>query len=207
MKLFPNPYLHIDHKSRLAGSCPVGEGVRLPSEMPKRESAGAKREVVSYQPAEINSINGQAVGVTPSKTESRFCWSCEPFEVEDNLVSAYWHQRLTSGEVFKVIGDGLVQLLDRGPSPVTASLLDALALARMKAFADYQAAYLKEPDTSTWATQFEIDEQVAKRMGELLEKARAKQAELAQGEANKPAPAAQKRFPLEPENGGEEVGK
>lgn len=191
MKLFPNPYLHIDNKSRLAGSCPVGEPMREGT-MPKREFTSASRE---------SKVVAPPTETTQSKTDTFFVWSCQPIEVSPDMVAPYWHQRLTGNEVFEVVGEGMVRLYNRatGATPVAASLLDALGLARLKAFDDYQAAYMKDPDTSSWSKQFEIDDEVAQRMKDLASARAAK----AKSTTKSAAEAAPKKFPLEPSVKGE----
>lgn len=182
MKLYPNPYCHLDHKSRLAGVCPAAERVRPTDVMPKGELVGAKRTVVSHTPPA--SVTQQ------SRTDSMFRWAGDAFEVGED-VDGFYLRRLQARELFEVVGPGEVRVYDQTTAaPRKMTLLQALAEARAQAFLAYRAAYLKDPDTTTWADQFPADREVASAM-KLPEPAKA-------SEETKAEETEQERFPLVP---------
>jgi hypothetical protein len=199
MQLFPNPYHHIDHKSRLAGRCYLGEAVRKPTEEPRRELAGAVSKVVSFSPP--------ASETQMSKTDVMPLWTGEPITVLEDVDGFYW-ERLRCRELFEVVGEGEVLVHAQVGEPQKMSLLDALVGARAEAFARYRAERMKDPDTSLWAKQFPHEEDVAKVHGEQLASAEKKAKEAAEkaeqeaksAPADAPAeqPEAPKKYSLTP---------
>ncbi len=135
--VFANPYLHLDHEGRLAGRCQAE-----PSPTP-----GDLRFVgASFHPATDASVvkfpQGDPRGSHAQDTV--FDFAVEAASVE---VSAYYHQKLRSGELLAADPDGMPPWHD-------------LARARNAAIQNFKAHYGDGPDTAGWADQFQIDPQV-----------------------------------------------
>ena len=127
--LFPNPYLAIDHKCRLAGITPELEPLRKGPVPPLNRKIGATIQMVdgSYRPDSKD-------GFFPGKGDVFYVYTSDPVEVhcEDGHVDEY-RKMVERGEVL----DASKELP-----------LEALAMARLKAVADYVAHYGKQPDNS-----------------------------------------------------------
>ena len=140
--LFPNPYLAIDHKCRLAGITPELEPLRKGPVPPLNRKIGATIQMVdgSYRPDSKD-------GFFPGKGDVFYVYTSDPVEVhcEDGHVDEY-RKMVERGEVL----DASKELP-----------LEALAMARLKAVADYVAHYGKQPDTTSWSVQFPLDADVA----------------------------------------------
>lgn len=146
IKLFPNPYHHIDHKGRLAGIAFELEAVRDGRAVARHRLIGAKLTMVdgSYVPDTVDR-NIEGLGVL-GHGDVFHLFNDEPVEVvcADEHVGPYQFQA-KNGELF---------IADDVP-------LEGLAAARLDAIAKFVAAYGKAPDTTTWGFQFPIDEIVA----------------------------------------------
>lgn len=154
MKVIGNPYHSLDHKSRLAGACPEPEPVRRGgAQQPLRRYVGATRKMAEGSFVESA---GYAFKDGPhGRGDIYWEFSAVPIEVyaEGHLEHFYLH-RFRHEELFSVEDDVPIEKLAR---------------ARMKAFAEYQLAYGKDPDTSTWAEQFKIDDQVRDAVQKIVE--------------------------------------
>lgn len=201
LKVFPNPYNHLDHRGWLAGACPQGEEVRSGSTLPVRASVGATRHVLQYDPGEPAPVPG-AVPLRFSRTVLEWIHAAEPLEVpfSGGLVDFYL-QRLRSRELFEVVAPGRVKVHSGDRKVVEMDLLDALAAARSEAVLGYVDAYGKQPPTEKWAKQFEFEPAVAAESAKAIELGMAQRAERAAQQKSaekKPKPAAKSNFPMRP---------
>lgn len=177
LSLFPNPYLAIDHKCRLAGVAPELEPLRKGPVPPLNRKIGATIQMVdgSYRPDSRD-------GFFPGRGDVFHVYTSDPVEVtcEDGHVDEY-RKMVERGDVL----DASKELP-----------LEALAAARLKAIADFVAHYGKAPDTSSWSAQFPLDADVAEVAEVLAKKLQAEaeaKAKLAAEEASKAASAAREK--------------
>jgi hypothetical protein len=168
--VFPNPYGHLDHKGRLAGACLQAEGPRSATTKPARKFVGAELKMVdgSYRP-------DSADGYLKSRSDTFFVFDCgAPVELKvDSQQAAWFTQRDANDELF----------VCKGAEDLP---IERLASARLKAFADNQAAYGAPPDVSTWEAQFPIDKAVAEAAGFLDADRKAKAPKEEKSEAKDP---------------------
>lgn len=140
--VFPNPYGHLDHKGRLAGACPQAEGRRQDGAKPSRKLVGAELKMVpgSYESRDVDGDYRQ------SRADVFFQFDAVgPVAVNVETDIAGWYdQRHKNGEVFVCEG-------------ADALPIEALASARLKACAEFKAAYGSEPDSAGWESQFALD--------------------------------------------------
>lgn len=166
-----NPYAHIDANGRLAGATPMGELPRSTSTPPVREYVGATRVLLDLDKA------GRGVGASQlPRAEYMWKWSGEPVVVDaTGPLGAYYQQRIASGEVFAASEkDGLP--------------LVALARARKAALEQFKAEQGQDADTSEWAEQFPLDDQVEAAMA-LVAEADVRAATIAKAKADETAAA------------------
>lgn len=149
--LFPNPYLCLDAKGRLAGACPEIEAVRTSGGMPARRSIGAVLKMVdgtyNADPNEGRGIGGQLA------PKAEVMWMFDTIEpiavVVDASQRASYVARDRAGDVF-ACDDPLSLPLER------------LARARNLAVAKWKAAYGDAKlDDAAWEKQFPLDSAVA----------------------------------------------
>lgn len=133
MKIYPNPYHHLDHKGRLAGACPMEPAHR----------AGQR----SFVCAELVLVGKEERKGDPrgDREEYAFTFSAEPMSISADP-GWYYMQRARSGEVFAP-RDGKAPMAEWRAAR-------AAAIAKAKAEGT-------EPDTSGWAAQFPLDKDIA----------------------------------------------
>lgn len=151
-----NPYAHIDANGRLAGATPLGEHPRHTSVPPAREYVGATRVLVEHDAV------GRGIG-SPQlpRSEYMFVWGDKPIEVDaSRQLGPYYAQRIREGELFACDKAG-------------AAPLQALAAARVAAFARFKAETGEEPSAAEWSEQFQLDDDVAMAASILQEQAKA----------------------------------
>jgi len=171
MLVYANPYIHLDHRGWLGGSCPF-HGSDVGGE---RRHVGAEWVVLS-----ILKRDPIADPARQDETDATWSFSTEAVRVPDGP-PWFYNDRVRDGE-----------LLPAGPDG--APPLEELARARRKAIADWEAAYLgRELDTAKWGEQFALDKDVAD-VAAAQENAERKAAEKAEAEAEARALAEQ---PLE----------
>lgn len=171
--VFPNPYAHLDHRGWLAGGCPMAEGRRSPTAMPSLQKIGAEFAMIpgTYN---ANPEEGRGVG-GPLAPRAEYEWTfsaVEPIALQvDASLMPFYASRAKAGDVF-VVGKA-----DDLP-------LEQLAAARLKAIADFRAAYGEDPDVAHWAKQFALDTTVA-RLCDAIEAKRKAEAQRAAADAKK----------------------
>lgn len=150
--LFPNPYLCLDAKGRLAGACPEIEAVRASGGMPARRSIGAVLKMVdgTYN---ANEKEGRGPGgqLAPRAELMWMFDTIEPIKlVVDASQRASYVARDRAGDVFACVDPESVPL-------------ERLARARNLAVAKWIASYGPdaELDTAAWEKQFPLDAHVA----------------------------------------------
>lgn len=162
LHVFPNPYGHLDHKGRLAGACPQAEGRRQDGAMPSRKLVGAELKMVagSYESRDVDG------DYRKSRADVFFQFDAvAPVAVNVETDLAGWYeQRHKNGEVF------VCESADALP-------IEALASARLKACAEFKAAYGSEPDSSAWDSQFPLDKVVAEAAKALAEDRKSREVE------------------------------
>lgn len=184
--VFPNPYAHLDHRGWLAGGCPMAEGRRSPTAMPALRKIGAEFKMIpgTYN---ANPDEGRGPGGTLAP-KAEYEWSfpaAEPIALQvDASTMPFYASRAKAGDVF------VVAKADDLP-------LEQLAAARLKAVADFRAAYGDDPDLSHWAKQFALDETVAKLCAAIEAKRKA-EAQKAEAEAKKAEAEEAKKPKAEP---------
>lgn len=162
LRVFPNPYAHLDHNGLLAGICPQGEEVRDGATLPIRATIGSSYKVVDYDPGEPSPIPG-GQPLRYSRTKIEWQHAAQPMAVPfSGALAEFYIQRLRCQEIFEVVSDGRVKVHQPTGAPVEMDLVDALAGARNRAIVGHFSAYLREPPTEKWAAQFGPDGDVAK---------------------------------------------
>jgi hypothetical protein len=135
MKVYCNPYCHLDHKGRLAGACP----------MEPTHRAGER----SYVCADM-AMAGKVVRKNDPRGDREdyvFAFTAEPMSIDADP-GWYYMQRARSGEVFA----------PRDGKPP----MDAWLKARAEAVAAWTAQAGSPPDFAAWAEQFPFDADIAK---------------------------------------------
>ncbi len=151
MKVYPNPYGHLDHAGRLAGACP----------MEPTHRAGARAFVC----ASLSLLNGKELDDDKAlkddlETRGQRERHGFTFAVEPMLISAdpgwYYASRARSGEVFT----------PRDGKPPIAQW----AAARTKAALEWAAQHNEPPPFHTWQEQWQLDKDVAAFLASKTEK-------------------------------------
>lgn len=141
LKVFVNPYCHLDGQGRLAGACPEAEPMRRGGP-PLNRLVGATRQETpgSYRVTDTDPRLGPT-----GKSDIFYVFSDKPVEVNDaGVLGHFYLARFASKELFA--------MPKSGEAP-----LDKLADARDKAIADFAAMTGEPPDQSTWPAQFSLD--------------------------------------------------
>ena len=140
MKVYANPYGHLDHTGRLAMACPMEPSHR----------AGNR----AYVCAELVLVNRDELDantrLTPDERAAQehhgFVFSAEPMSISADP-AWYYAQRTRSGEVF----------MPRDGKPPMA----LWAKARQGAIAEWRAQHGVDPDVAVWAAQWPLDKEIA----------------------------------------------
>lgn len=154
MKLYPNPYHHLDHKGRLAGACPMEPTHRAGTR------AYVCAEMLCVNKAELD--DDKSLKDDPDARGMRehhgFTFSVEPMNISADP-GWYYMQRARSGEVFA----------PRDGKPPMA----LWAFARAKAAAEWSAQHGESPDFAVWAEQWPLDAQIAEFARDATSRAKA----------------------------------
>ena len=140
MKVYPNPYQHLDHTGRLAGACPMEPTHRAGTR------AFVCAEVVLVNKKALDDDKGLDAETKAAREHYGFTFSTEPMSISADP-GWYYMQRARSGEVFA----------PRDGKPPMAQW----TAARAKAVAEWKAQTGVDPDFAVWAEQWPLDKDIS----------------------------------------------